>query len=318
MPSRPLARHHKADHMLKERYYIKIIPHRGETVHRFALTRFHLIVGAAALGVLIFGSMIFAGVQVARAHAQMAYFTHRAHRQHEALTRINRQTDALRTQLTHLQKQNSEIQRLIGVKVSPPGRLTHTSREHAVNMGDMETRLAALSRASAQTVAQSARLRVATLHMLNVQHMHALERARELAAIPSINPIKGGDVIGCFCYRTYPDVEFHEGVDIAADYGTPIRASAAGTVVAAGYDGGYGLKVDIDHGNGYHTWYAHLSLSQVHVGEHVYKGEQIGLAGATGFATGSHLHYQIMHFGVAIDPSPYLHGVPPDVVASLP
>jgi murein DD-endopeptidase MepM/ murein hydrolase activator NlpD len=89
-------------------------------------------------------------------------------------------------------------------------------------------------------------------------------------------------------------------------------------VVANAYDGGYGVKIDIDHGNGYHSWYAHLSRVLVSVGAHVYKGETIGLVGATGFATGPHLHYQIMFEGSPVDPTPFLYGVPANVLAALP
>jgi murein DD-endopeptidase MepM/ murein hydrolase activator NlpD len=130
--------------------------------------------------------------------------------------------------------------------------------------------------------------------------------------------VTGAEVVGCFCYRTSPDTEFHEGVDLGADYGEAVHASAAGTVASADWDGGYGLKIDIDHGNGYHTWYAHLSKTEVHAGQYVHKGEEIGLVGSTGFSTGPHLHYQIMLNGTAVDPDPYLNGVPAKVLASLP
>lgn len=156
------------------------------------------------------------------------------------------------------------------------------------------------------------------LRVLNIQHMRTAARARLIAAIPSIDPVDGADIVGCFCYRSYPDAEFHEGVDLDADYGASVRAAADGTIVEAGYDGAYGIKVDIDHGNGYHTWYAHLSHVDVTVGQHVDKGEPIAEVGATGFATGPHLHYQLMYKGQPIDPTPFLHGVPSHVLASLP
>ncbi len=305
--------------MLKERYYIKIVPHRGETVHRFALARNHIIIAASSLAIIIFGSLLFASVQVARAHAQVAQFRTQATAEQSRISKIDHTATALQAQLSHLQRENSEIQKLIGVKVTPPRGLTHTSRSvpHARTLSDVEARLNVLSRQSAQTAAMAKKIHSAALIALNMRRQEAARRASELAAIPSIDPVEGSPVIGCFCYRSYPDVEFHEGVDIAADYGTPVRASAAGTVVAASYDGGYGLKVDIDHGNGYHTWYAHLEAALVTVGQHVYKGEVIGHAGATGFATGPHLHYQIMLNGVAINPTPYLSGVPANVLAAL-
>jgi len=96
-----------------------------------------------------------------------------------------------------------------------------------------------------------------------------------------------------------------------------VRAAAAGVVAAAGWDGGYGIKVDIDHEDGYHTWYAHLSKTLVAPGDHVLKGQPIALVGSTGFSTGPHLHYQIMLNGTAVNPEPYLDGVPQNVLASL-
>ena len=128
-----------------------------------------------------------------------------------------------------------------------------------------------------------------------------------IAAIPSIDPVDGAPIIGCYCYRTYPDVEFHPGVDLEADYGQTVRASAAGAVVANSYDGGYGVKIDIDHGNGYHTWYAHLSRVPTSPSAHAYtKASRSASVGATGFATGPHLHYQIMFQGSPVNPTPFL------------
>jgi murein DD-endopeptidase MepM/ murein hydrolase activator NlpD len=153
--------------------------------------------------------------------------------------------------------------------------------------------------------------------ILNLRRLAALARARTLAAIPSLNPV-GGGVNAAFGWRTNPWSEFHQGLDLAADDGTPVHAAAAGIVVSAGWEGGYGLKVDLDHGNGYHTWYCHLSRAGVSPGQHVSKGETIAAAGSTGESTGPHLHYQVMRDGVAVDPMPYLHGVPANVLATLP
>ena len=182
----------------------------------------------------------------------------------------------------------------------------------------VQEHLRVLSSASTATLRDSDGVKTLALRVLNIRHVRDLARAAEIAAIPSIDPVEGAAVVGCFCYRSAPDAEFHEGVDLGADYGETVRAAAAGTVVANGYDGGYGIKIDIDHGNGYHTWYAHLSRADVGVGDHVYKGETIAAVGATGFATGPHLHYQIMFGGRPVDPSPFLHGVPANVLAALP
>ena len=132
-----------------------------------------------------------------------------------------------------------------------------------------------------------------------------------------MNPV-GGGIASAFGWRTNPWPEFHKGLDLEADYGTPVHATAAGTVVSAGWEGGFGIKVDIDHGNGYHTWYAHLSRATVAAGAQVTKGQPIALSGSTGESTGPHLHYQVMYQGQPIDPQPFLNGVPAKIIATLP
>jgi murein DD-endopeptidase MepM/ murein hydrolase activator NlpD len=312
--------------MINDRYYVKIVPQRGDTVHRFEVRRRHMWAVLGFLGFLILGSFLFAGVQVLRAHMQVAVLQQQADTQRKTLDGINARTDALSQQLQSVQKQNQEIKRAIGIgDAGGRSKVQKTSYVHTDStvrsdstLAVVAARVTALTSASDATAAESNSDRTLAMRVLNMQHLRDLARAQLIAAIPSIDPVAGAAVVGCFCYRTYPDVEFHKGVDIEADYGTPVRASAAGTVVANSYDGAYGIKIDIDHGNGYHTWYAHLSRADVSVGQHVYKGENIAAAGATGFATGPHLHYQIMYNDEAIDPAPFLNGVPSSVLASLP
>ena len=98
----------------------------------------------------------------------------------------------------------------------------------------------------------------------------------------------------------------HEGLDIAAPAGRPIRAAKAGTVLSAGEEGAYGNLVVIDHGNGETTRYGHMSAFAVTKGEVVPIGHVIGQVGSTGRSTGNHLHFEIRINGVAMDPRPYL------------
>jgi murein DD-endopeptidase MepM/ murein hydrolase activator NlpD len=306
---------------LKDRYYIKIVPARGDTVHRFELTRRHILTGAAIAVVVFFGSLGLAGVQVARAHSEMATLRTQTNTQGQALQQIDRQTDQLTRQLQSVQKENQEVQQLMGVrpsKIHAHGTQTSMLPRAGGTVSQVQTKLALLSAESAATKAQTDSIRTLAMRVLNMRHLAEMARARAIADIPSIDPVTGAQIVGCFCYRTYPSVEFHEGVDLGADEGDTVHVSAAGTVVAAGWDGEYGQKIVVDHGNGYQTWYAHLSRIDVTIGQHVFKSEQIGLVGETGFATGPHLHYQVMLHGNAIDPTPYLTGVPANVLASLP
>jgi murein DD-endopeptidase MepM/ murein hydrolase activator NlpD len=305
--------------MIRDRFYVKIVPQKGDRVHRFQVRKRYFATAFGLILSLVTGSLFFASFQVLRAHAQMASLRTQAQKQRSTLNAIDAKTEALRRELQRLQRQNQEIRQLIGVPSARPGAAGKTSWSRRGTVLDVvEEHLRVLSAASAATKRDSDGVESLALRVLNVRHLEDLARVREIAAIPSIDPVDGAVVIGCFCYRSAPDAEFHEGVDLGADYGETVRAAAAGTVAASAYDGGYGLKVDIDHGNGYHTWYAHLSRSDVAVGQRVYKGEAIAEVGATGFATGPHLHYQIMYEGQPVDPSPFLHGVPANVLASLP
>ncbi|XP_073385960.1 uncharacterized protein [Physcomitrium patens] len=95
---------------------------------------------------------------------------------------------------------------------------------------------------------------------------------------------------------------FHEGVDVAADQGTPILASDRGTVIFAGWSGGYGYLVTIQHEGGFVTRYGHCCAIHSRVGQQVVKGQQIAAVGATGRATGPHLHFEVRKNGEALDP----------------
>lgn len=99
----------------------------------------------------------------------------------------------------------------------------------------------------------------------------------------------------------------HSGVDFAAPRGTPIKASASGTVIFAGFNsGGYGNLVVVQHTDGYTTWYAHMSKVTTSVDARVAAGQQLGLVGSTGNSTGPHLHFEIRHFDTPLNPLPLL------------
>jgi len=128
------------------------------------------------------------------------------------------------------------------------------------------------------------------------------------ASTPSIWPTDGWVTSG-FGYRRSPFTnrrEFHNGLDIAGPSGTPVYATAKGLVIAAGKDGAYGLTVDIDHGLGIMTRYAHLHRIVVKEGQSVSRGELVGHIGSTGRATGPHLHYEVRLSGIPVDPMRYI------------
>jgi murein DD-endopeptidase MepM/ murein hydrolase activator NlpD len=104
-----------------------------------------------------------------------------------------------------------------------------------------------------------------------------------------------------------PGDDFHPGLDIAADEGAPITAAAAGRVVAAGPDGGYGNLIVVDNGNGVTTRYGHCSQIFARIGETVAAGQTIGAVGSTGHSTGPHLHFEVRVGDKPIDPTAFLN-----------
>jgi len=130
-----------------------------------------------------------------------------------------------------------------------------------------------------------------------------------LAATPAIQPVSNKDltrIASGFGYRIdpiYKTVKLHAGLDFAAPLGTPIYATANGTVAVAGNTGnGYGIHVVINHGYGYETLYGHMSRVKVRAGQAVKRGEVIGWVGSTGKSTGPHCHYEVHKNGQKIDP----------------
>jgi murein DD-endopeptidase MepM/ murein hydrolase activator NlpD len=130
-------------------------------------------------------------------------------------------------------------------------------------------------------------------------------------AIPSDKPIKVNvEFTSGFGVRSDPfhaGAAMHPGIDLAGAYGTPIYATADGTVLRAGWNsGGYGNLVEIDHGRGITTRYGHMSAILVHAGQHITRGQQIGRMGSTGRSTGNHLHYEVRIDGRAVNPIPFM------------
>lgn len=137
------------------------------------------------------------------------------------------------------------------------------------------------------------------------------EQENKLACIPAIQPVSNRDLkrtASGYGYRSDPIYHvrnFHHGMDFACDTGTPVYATGNGKVVFARWKSGYGYLIEIDHGFGYRTRYAHLSKILVKEGQRVIRSEEIGLAGSTGKSTGPHVHYEVWVGNKDVNPINY-------------
>ena len=148
------------------------------------------------------------------------------------------------------------------------------------------------------------------LYRINIDRAQVERLNRTLALVPYRKPVIGEvEFTSGFGIRSDPFLgrpAMHTGLDFRASTGDPVRATANGKVASAGWAGGYGRMVEIDHGNGLSTRYGHLSEIEVKVGEVVKIGQVIGLVGSTGRSTGPHLHYETRIDGEAVDPQKFL------------
>lgn len=141
-----------------------------------------------------------------------------------------------------------------------------------------------------------------------LESLFAVDSAKK-KLIPTMLPVEGGWYSSDFGWRIDPFTgqrAYHEGIDVMAEVGTPIYAAAGGVVVFSGTHPQYGNMIEIDHGNGLITRYAHASKRLAKVGDLVVRGVEIGKVGKTGRATGSHLHFEVRRRGAAVNPKRFL------------
>ncbi|MBI4005876.1 MAG: M23 family metallopeptidase, partial [Gammaproteobacteria bacterium] len=131
----------------------------------------------------------------------------------------------------------------------------------------------------------------------------------ENKTLPTGIPVPGGWMSSLFGWRTDPisgKREFHEGIDFAGNPKVLVTAVAAGIVTWSDRRNGYGNMVQINHGNGYVTRYAHNKMNLVTVGDKVEKGQPIAIIGSSGRTTGTHVHFEVVHNGEHVDPKKFI------------
>jgi murein DD-endopeptidase MepM/ murein hydrolase activator NlpD len=144
---------------------------------------------------------------------------------------------------------------------------------------------------------------------LSVLESMLFNRQLDMNSVPSREPIANSYITSSFGRRADPIVggsQFHKGIDFEADVGDPVLAVADGVVSYSGVRSGYGNVIEIDHGNGYVTRYAHNSRLERRVGELIRAGQEIAKAGSTGRSTGAHVHFEVWENGQYVNPRKFL------------
>jgi murein DD-endopeptidase MepM/ murein hydrolase activator NlpD len=218
------------------------------------------------------------------------------------LSEVAKRVASLRDTLNVIRKREAQIRLLAGLPATDSGAPGVPVAGDSA--GDSLTRGA--SREDVETLIQRADLLSARFAAVT----DSLERnAQRFASVPSIMPTPGWLTSQFSRSRNHPLLHIsrpHEGIDVAAPMGAPIIAPASGVVVKVGYENGYGNVLEIDHGNGIVTRYAHCSKIDVRSGQRVTRGQRIAAVGSTGLATGPHLHYEIHINGKVVNPLTYV------------
>lgn len=216
---------------------------------------------------------------------------------------LNIETKEMQDKLMAVEELEIAIREMVGLEVvETESRLERTDNLTASRGGGPEE-----IRDNLQNIEQEIQLTTSDLNQLKEDVQSRLEY---LEAVPSRWPVTGGRVSSSFGYRNSPfggGREFHNGIDIAARTGTPVKAAGSGRVVFSGWRSGYGNTIIIDHGYGLRSLYAHNSSLLVSSGSRVEAGETIARVGSTGRSTGPHLHFTVKKDGTPVNPMNYLN-----------
>ena len=316
-----------------EHYTIKIVPDKGDTVRSITLSAGLVKYGLALLacGLLLFIGAFSYGVYSTMAARQDAAEIEELREvnniQQEQLLQLSKKAYSLQQQMEELTQMEQELRRQTGAPASDDTADGSSAQDGQGGPYPAHMQAGVGGPAVAPDV-QNVRMTLEDLEKQVAARRASLEKLKEtmrenhalLMAAPGApaGAISGPAVTTPSMWPTHGVVsspyglrwggsDFHPGIDIANDMGTPIVATADGTVVVAGWNsGGYGNMVDIDHGNGILTRYGHAMQVVVVPGQSVRRGQVIAYMGSTGYSTGPHCHYEVRINGSPVNPVGYL------------
>jgi murein DD-endopeptidase MepM/ murein hydrolase activator NlpD len=267
-----------------------------------------------ALVALVFCAGFYArdGVAMAQVRNLRGQLAHEKTQVFETSAATQREVNALAVKLGELQAQSNRLNAL-GERLVRMGKIDdgefNFSKQPGTGGGNEPTTAISSTDLSQQMVSLGKTFDHSG-DQLQVLESLLVNRDLDRNQTPSSMPLTNTYIAAPFGNRIDPITgghEFHKGIDLDGQMGDPIHAAADGIVLRSDFDpGGYGNVVDIDHGNGYITRYGHCSKLLVKVGDLVHAGNVIAEVGATGHATGPHLHFEVWINGAPVNPQPYL------------
>ncbi len=295
----------------KRAYTFMIVPHRGDKTYSFTLP---IIAIKRSLAVVLVMLIAFAGFEIRQMflvnqakESQQELQDLRSNKdvQDEKLKQLATATENMQKEIVKVNQLEKEVRRSLDTddkNVSRSGveRDIHSGQQ--ISFSDLD------ADKLYEKVKQITNVAKSKQEILVSLRDQVIQRNAIRAATPSIWPAEG-DVTSRYGGRNSPGgigSTAHQGVDIAGVYGSPIRATADGTVEMATWYYGYGLYISIDHGYGIKTVYGHNSSLIVSAGQFVKKGQIIAYMGNTGVSTGTHVHYEVIKNGVSVNPANFL------------
>lgn len=291
-------------------YTLKFIPDDGDTIHTLCLTprTIKMLIGGAVAAVLLFLSAIGSGAYILLKDSQekeeLATLRQTTALQQEELGNLAKKASAMQQELKDLSREEEKLRTYWGADAQAAPENTETPA-HDGQGGPGITPTAAMLTTTIDDIASRAAVRRTSLtnlhdYIAGLGNFVHTGNTTDPSGFPST-----GDISSPYGLR-WGGTDFHPGIDIADDYGTPIHATADGVVTFAGWGGGYGNMVDIEHAGGISTRYGHAEALAVQAGQAVKKGQIIAYMGSTGYSTGPHLHYEVRIHGEAVNPVSYM------------
>ena len=269
---------------------------------KLAFTGFASVVVALGLALGVLGHM---AVQNEAQKQELAAYKQSKQEQEQKIQQLQQMAEKNQKQLAALSKLEDQVRSQMeknGAQLPPKSDAGAYAGKGGASLGsasEMNVMLEQEKNISLQAQAKAADLQ----NLLGAIESENYRRD----VTPSQWPTDGGYVSSSFGGRANPfsgyGSDWHPGIDIAVDYGTPVYASAAGYVQQSGWYGGYGKYIRLSHDFGYETAYGHMSRLAVSAGSFVKKGEIIGYVGSTGYSTGPHLHFEVLKNGEQVNPA---------------